>query len=187
MTTIDAKEQLLQTVIKMMEDTKDISKITNRQIAAEADVNSALINYYFQSKDNLLLEAVNTHMENLYKDIMESISSESNPVIRLKSMLMKFLELGISQYKFAKIPVSEEMKTGGITTNKMIQQTLKEIYKEEKSDFELQILASQILLPIQMIYLHIDEYKNYLNVNSTDTQILYQLINTIFTNLNISE
>ncbi|MDQ0361982.1 TetR/AcrR family transcriptional regulator [Breznakia pachnodae] len=187
MTTIDAKEQLLQTVIKMMKNTKDINKITNRQIAAEADVNSALINYYFQSKDNLLLEAVNTHMENLYKDIMESISNESNPVTRLKSMLMKFLELGISQYKFVKIPVSEEMKTGGITTNKMIQQTLKEIYKEDKSDFELQILASQILLPLQTIYLHIDEYKNYLDVTLDNTQILHQLVDSIFTNLNINE
>ena len=52
--SIDAKERIMNTMVKLLLERKDVNKITTREIAKLANVNSASINYYYQSKDNLV-------------------------------------------------------------------------------------------------------------------------------------
>ena len=49
MDNTEAKKRILETVVSAMQENQDIGKLTNRQIAEKAGVNSALINYYFKS------------------------------------------------------------------------------------------------------------------------------------------
>lgn len=44
----DAQKKILDTVVTAMQENQNIEKLTNRQIAERAGVNSALINYYFK-------------------------------------------------------------------------------------------------------------------------------------------
>ena len=76
MDNTEAKKRILETVVSAMQENQDIGKLTNRQIAEKAGVNSALINYYFKSKDNLLIEAVNICMGNLFENIIQKTSKE---------------------------------------------------------------------------------------------------------------
>ena len=115
-----------------MQENQDIGKLTNRQIAEKAGVNSALINYYFKSKDNLLIEAVNICMGNLFENIIQKTSKEIDPLLRLESMIKEIVCLGYNHYPLAKITVDNELNGGGIITNKMIQPVLKEIFKQSK-------------------------------------------------------
>ena len=77
MDNTEAKKRILETVVSAMQENQDIGKLTNRQIAEKAGVNSALINYYFKSKDNLLIEAVNICMGNLFENIIQKTSKET--------------------------------------------------------------------------------------------------------------
>jgi len=54
----ETKERLIQTTIDLLEDVDEVNDITVRQIAERAGVGIGSINYHFQSKDNLLNEAV---------------------------------------------------------------------------------------------------------------------------------
>lgn len=45
----------------------DIAGATNRQVAAEADVNIAASNYYFRSKDNLIRQVMHQALVNAFR------------------------------------------------------------------------------------------------------------------------
>ena len=162
MDNTEAKKRILETVVSAMQENQDIGKLTNRQIAEKAGVNSALINYYFKSKDNLLIEAVNICMGNLFENIIQKTSKEIDPLLRLESMIKEIVCLGYNHYPLAKITVANELNGGGIITNKMIQPVLKEIFKQSKDEYEIKILAAQILLPVQVIFLNASAYQKYL-------------------------
>lgn len=53
------KDKIINTTYRLMLDNDDISSITVRMIAAETDVNVALVNYHFKNKDNLFNEVIN--------------------------------------------------------------------------------------------------------------------------------
>ncbi|MBT3317625.1 CerR family C-terminal domain-containing protein [bacterium] len=57
MSVNDTKEQLLDTAERLFAD-KGYESVSVRDIAAEADVNLAAINYHFQGKDNLYQEVL---------------------------------------------------------------------------------------------------------------------------------
>ena len=66
MDNTEAKKRILETVVSAMQENQDIGKLTNRQIAEKAGVNSALINYYFKSKV----------IHHLFKSIVSNQNSE---------------------------------------------------------------------------------------------------------------
>ncbi|MDT3426711.1 AcrR family transcriptional regulator [Paenibacillus forsythiae] len=55
----DTKQQILDATVELIRK-GGVECVTLRQIAAKAEVNLALVNYYYRSKDNLLIEAVRT-------------------------------------------------------------------------------------------------------------------------------
>ena len=173
MDNTEAKKRILETVVSAMQENQDIGKLTNRQIAEKAGVNSALINYYFKSKDNLLIEAVNICMGNLFENIIQKTSKE-------------IVCLGYNHYPLAKITVANELNGGGIITNKMIQPVLKEIFKQSKDEYEIKILAAQILLPVQVIFLNASAYQKYLQCDIKNVMVEQEkLIDIIFKNLSL--
>lgn len=186
MDNTEAKDKILDTVVNIMQQGQDIEKLTNRQIAEKAGVNSALINYYYKSKDNLLLEAVNVCMGNLFENIIQKTSKEIDPLVRLKSLINEILSLGYAHYPLAKITVTNELSSGGIITNKMIQPVLKEIFQQSKTEYEIKILAAQLLLPIQVVFLNATAYQKYLECDIQNVVAEQdKLIDVIFKNLSI--
>ncbi len=75
-----------------------ISGITTRRIAQEAEVNSAAVNYYFGSKDNLIDNALNMTLEHAFKDWMMILDLEELDIpVRIYCLLDYTME-GILKY-----------------------------------------------------------------------------------------
>ncbi len=181
---LSAKERILETVVSLLKEKKDISKITNRQIASLSGVNSALINYYFQSKENLLNTAVGICMGNVFKEIIENAEKDDvDPILRLKNMIKAIAEVGFNNYSLTEITVATEMKDGCLTTNKMILPILREIFGNSKTEFELKLIACQLLIPVQTIFLHAGTYKNYLLCDLFDDENRNELLDKMLDNL----
>ncbi|MCG8541796.1 MAG: TetR/AcrR family transcriptional regulator, partial [Clostridia bacterium] len=76
---IDAKERIMNTMVELLLERKDVNKITTREVAKLANVNSASINYYYKSKDNLVFKAVEICIENIAKKLFfKDIQDEHN-------------------------------------------------------------------------------------------------------------
>lgn len=157
-----AKERILQTVLNLLIEKKDISKLTNRQIAEMAEVNSALINYYYQSKENLFKVAVEACMGDIFKEIIEKSTGDGQPTMRLKRMIKEIADISFSNYALAGLALKYDMSNGSLSTTQMILPLLKEIYENSKTESELKVIGLQIIIPFQSLFINVDVYKNYL-------------------------
>lgn len=164
----DAKDRIMNTVVGLMLEQKDMSKITNREIAKLAGVNSALINYYYQSKENLLNQAVGLCMSQMAGHLLTGETKNVEPLTRLKNMLRGISEFAVEHRFLSEISISGELKGGNENTVRPILPLLKEIFGDKKTELELKLLALQIIIPLQVILLNPKEYKKSLGVDVTD-------------------
>ena len=81
------KDKILNTTYRLMLNNDDISSITVRMIAAEADVNVALVNYHFKNKDTLFNEVINQILIRA-KEFFSILDDETKPT---KQRLFDFL------------------------------------------------------------------------------------------------
>jgi len=71
--------------------------VTVRKVASLADVNIAMINYYFGSKENLMNEAVQTIISTLQKSFNVLYDENMTPRERLKAFLVRYAK-GLQTY-----------------------------------------------------------------------------------------
>jgi len=164
----DAKKRIMNTVIKLLLEQKDVSRITIRQIAKEANVNSALINYYFQSKENLLNMAVEICMTDIANEMFEKNSNTDDPVVRLKTMIKDISAFAFNNYFLSEIAISAELKNGCFTTTRIILPVLSEVFNREKTESELKIIALQLIVPLQVLFLNAKKYNAILESDIFD-------------------
>jgi AcrR family transcriptional regulator len=179
----DAKERIMDTMIRLLLEQQDINKITTRQIAEMANVNSALINYYFQSKENLLNKAVEICMANIANTMSEEDTESDTPEIRLRKMIKTISTFSINNYFLAEIVISSELKEGSLSTIQKITPLLKEIYKEEKTESELKLMTVQLIVPIQVMFLYGKKYTGYLGKDIFDQKQRDELLDEMIDNI----
>ena len=180
--TPDAKERIMNTVVRLMMEQKDMSKITNRDIAALAGVNSALINYYYQSKENLLNLAVGRCMADMAGGLLAGDLNNMPPVQRLKHILRSISKFAVEYRFLSEISINGELKGGNENTVRTILPTLKEIFAD-KTEKELKLAALQIIVPMQVILLHQAAYKKALDVDFTDMENGFRTLDTLIDNV----
>ena len=78
-TTVDSREKLLEAALRLFASS-GVASVSVRDIAREAGVNSALVGYYFRSKEGLLCQLYRCHSEPLNAErvrLLESFSRGS--------------------------------------------------------------------------------------------------------------
>src|SRR5437764_8311955 len=123
--------------------TEGLENVTLRKIAAFAEVNLALINYYFGSKDKLINEALKVLQASFREAFLILDDLSIPPKERLKTFMIQYVnsvlkypglvrEILESNISFeSQIEYKNYMKTMGFTK---IKDTLKEITGEEDQD-----------------------------------------------------
>jgi len=140
---LTTKGNILKSTLELI-TTEGLEHVTSRKIAALADVNLALINYYFGSKDQLVNEALKILLAS-FKEfffILDDLSIP--PIARLKTFITQYASsvlkypalvreiLGKGHISFeSQHEYKNYMRTMGV--NK-IKDTLKEITGEEDSN-----------------------------------------------------
>lgn len=71
----NTKNQLIQSVIELLQECNDVSEITSRKITERAKVNLSTINYHFASKDELINSAVNKLIRDVADIYFEDIKN----------------------------------------------------------------------------------------------------------------
>ena len=181
---IHTKEKIMNTVVDLLNDIDDPSKITIRQIAERAEVSIGLINYHFQTKETLLHQAVVSLMSgvasklsNLDRDKFE------DPEIKLKSILKELSDAAIQNSKFHKISVSYELLHGNIQTPLYYVPLLREIYKDQKDEIQLRIIALQLNSILQISFLRSSAFQLYTGIDIYNKSQRDKLIDTCVDNL----
>jgi AcrR family transcriptional regulator len=89
---VNSKQVIMEASMKLME-TKDFNSITIREIAVEAGVNVAAVNYHFGNKTklfNLLMEEYWEEMMGFYKELLEVKEITMDTAIAFGIKVLKF-------------------------------------------------------------------------------------------------
>jgi len=133
---------------------EDPDRITIRQIAEQAEVGIGLVNYHFQSKENLFKQAVDTAAGQIEDRWQHSLDPTiADPVERLKAMLKANARVGTDNLKYARISIQHELLHGEISVPQVILPVLREIYAGEKDEPAVRMIAFSLVTTLQVIFL----------------------------------
>ena len=178
---LNAKERILQAAIELL---AEFETITVRQIAERAEVGIGSINYHFQSKDNLLNEAVGRMMGDQAARWYEPLEeAEGDPVNRLKMLLKDTSNIAFRHAKLSRIAISHALLQGNMEPAQLILPILRDIYGNTKDERELRLIAFQLITTTQVIFLRASAFRLYAGINVFDEKQRNESIETLVDNL----
>jgi AcrR family transcriptional regulator len=168
---LETKERILQTTMALLNEVEDIGTITMRQIAERAQVGIGSINYHFQSKDNLLNEAVGRMMGDQASRWYEPFDKEEiDPVSRLKMLLIDTANIAFRYEKLSRIAVSHALMQGNMEPAQLILPILRDIYGGSKDEVELRLVAFQLITATQVMFLRAPAFRLYSGIDIFDEE-----------------
>ncbi|QOR35168.1 TetR family transcriptional regulator [Clostridium sp. 'deep sea'] len=171
-----AKDKVFQAAMELVLEGKNDKQITTREIALKAGVNLALINYYYQSKENLLSQVVGSLMGDVIEKLNPNNRADTDAQTRLRSILFSTADAAFKYPSICKIAISQELKSGCQNSCKLVIPILKEIMTElDESD--LNIIAMQLMIPFHHIVLEPELYSRYLDTDFANEKMRKQKIN----------
>jgi AcrR family transcriptional regulator len=88
----DAREQLLDVAITLFAE-RGITNTTVAQIAAAGSVTSAMVHYWFQTRDRLLDAVVDERLAPLFREIWDSAGFTGRPLETVDGIVRRMLEV----------------------------------------------------------------------------------------------
>ena len=174
-TTIDKKEHIVNTAIELFAD-RGFEGTSMRDLAAAAEVNIAMINYYFGSKENLLNSMVEYRVGYSLEALEEIVKDNTlTPLKKIRKAVAIHLESVRENLKFHKIVYHEIMLSQRPETNEVLRklltkkkQTLVNIIEEgiKSGDFrsvDIQLTLASIFGVVNQVYLSKTICKMYTN------------------------
>lgn len=172
----NTKEKIFQAAMELVTTGRPEQQITTREIAAKAGVNLALVNYYYQSKENLLNQVVGTMMGDIIEKSTQYDHADADAQTRLRNMLLATANVAFKYRNICKIAISLELKSGCGTSCKMAMPLIRELFPE-CGESDLSIIALQLMMPFHHIVLSPELYNRYLDTDFFDDQKREQKIN----------
>jgi AcrR family transcriptional regulator len=169
MTDQEAKTRILEATVALLNEGVEPAKITVRQIASRANVGIGSINYYFQSRDQLLHQAVMRITGNIAAAWYEPAQHQSlDPATRLKRLFKESAVVLMRYRKFAELSIAYDLLHGDLQVPTLLLPLLREIFGSRKNEVELRLLAFQLIVSTQVAYLRSDALERYTGINFGD-------------------
>ncbi|MGG6311214.1 TetR/AcrR family transcriptional regulator [Paenibacillus macerans] len=93
---LTTKQNIIQATLELIK-TEGADQVTLRKISAVANVNLALVNYYFGSKDKLINEALKLLLTSFQTNFEVLDDPSLNPKQKLKAFILKYVD-SVQQY-----------------------------------------------------------------------------------------
>jgi len=162
----NTKDQLIKSVIELLEECNDVSEITSRKITERAKVNLSTINYHFASKDELISIAVNKLIGDVADTYFQDIkNSDKAPRKKLRDFLSRISDIVVDYKKYTKKMMPYILLKEEFTQVIDILPLVKECFHGSKSDEECKIISYQLISFMQLVFYRADEFKAFSKIN----------------------
>ncbi len=161
----DTKKKILESTIQLLEKFENPEDITIRRIAETAGIGVGLINYHFGSRDKLINEAISQKISLLAGDMADPLMEITDSILYLKQMLIIMSDLAVKNSKLNKISVKYELLNGDFRICLTLLPILRKIFGDKKSESEIRLIAFQIIVTTQTIYIRQETFYLYSGIN----------------------
>lgn len=158
----DIRRKIIDATIGLMKEHGDISLITMRDIAARAGTGAGLINYHFQTKENLIsvcsLEMIGSALAQMQA---MSQAMQMTAVERLFQLSKGIAEFMAMNEGIARVSITSDITSPKASDNTaqlawMLLPLVKEICGPGKSDTELMLMLHAFISAIESAFLRRD-------------------------------
>lgn len=159
MKNINVKDKIMDAATNLIGECVSIENVTIRDIAAKAGVGVGLINYHFQTKENLINQCVQKIIGNvIYKfhALYQSLTME--PLDKLRFMAKSTCSFLVQNQGISRTSILSDLFAGSCSDNtsqtiEAYLPVMREIYGESKSDKELYLSAYILISTLQSVFL----------------------------------
>lgn len=170
------RENIIQTTTQLIKEYEDINKITIRDIAERSEVGVGLVNYHFQTKENLIdicvLKIVSQFIEEIER-LYENL--DMAPLDKLKYVFKAKCSFIVANPILSKTSMILDLNSASLEDNthqaaKLHFKVLKEIYGDRKTDSELFTILHIIMSSIQVAFLRNNVIRTHTNMDFYDQE-----------------
>lgn len=173
------REKLLVAAEKLMEQYDDPFKVTSRQIASEAGMQAAMINYCFGSRENLIYQVFQNKYENTLKDAdVIDIVTDNNltPKDKLKKLHFIVARFLVNDFKFTKAITSFVLFNRDLSKDAFSLKYVIEHYNGSKTKEECKLIAYELSTMMQLIIYRCEDFEKDMGINLHNEEVLRHYI-----------
>jgi AcrR family transcriptional regulator len=179
----ETKKKILEVTGALLDLVENPDEITIRRIAERAGIGVGLINYHFTSREKLMNEAISAKIESL-AGVLENINEyKDDPLNYLKEMLINMSDSAMKNRRLNRISAEYDLLKGDFKICLYLLPILRKIFMHRRSETELRLIAFQIIVTTQSIYLRQDAFHMLTGINIEIKGERDSLINSIVDNL----
>lgn len=143
------KDLIIDKLIEMIQSGFALEAITIRKIAYKSNVSNGLINYYFETKEQLIYEAISRMLDQYVKATLAMrLQEEKDPKVRLRLFICGVSELLGKYPSYSKIMVENDFLSPTFATARGITHIVREIFPEA-SEAEVNWTSVMVIAPLQ--------------------------------------
>ncbi len=124
----DRAEELAAVALDLFAE-RNLASVTIKDIARKADVNAALIYYYFENKEDLFRASIEYAVDQVFKNFRQLQSRHDSPVDIIDDWLDNHVQLFAPIHKFVKISLDY---SGSSANMPLIDRQIRQFYDEEQ-------------------------------------------------------
>lgn len=188
----DKKNEIIQATIRLIQEKgSNPDDITVREICKEAGVGVGIINYYFESKDNLIAQCVQQIIGNVIAHFGEALAPwpATSAMERLKYAANATFSFLYANENISRISILTDMTTGkaGDNTEQTIAAYLplvEAVCRERGSETDAQRMTILLCMGLQGYFLRTERIKAELGIDLHDAaerqKVVDELIDCLF-------
>jgi AcrR family transcriptional regulator len=185
---LSVQDKIILATIDCIEE-EGINAVTTRSIAKKANVNSASINYYFGTKDNLLQKTFESRLSHVKSDLKEIIEhNKDNADLAVKDFLAYTFEGMIRYPGFMKANFYEAFINNNYdgTSVKWINDTLNSLLENMKQNNpeinleDIKLSMTQMISSILLVGLMPNLFNDFLGMDIRDAESQKKYIDYLF-------
>ena len=160
----NVKDKIMDATIELIEECVSIENVTVRDITAKVGVGVGLINYHFQTKDNLINQCVQKIIGNVinrFDALYQSLTQEPKDKLRfLAKLTCLFLveNQGISRVSIISDLIAGNCSDNTSQTIKAYLPVMREICGKVKSEEEIYLSTHILITTLQSAFLRRDVF-----------------------------
>lgn len=170
------QESIIEVTTELIKKYGDTNMITIREIAASAKVGVAMINYHFQTKENLINQCIMKMIQSTIEQMSLYSQNADMPAIdKIRELGKGIATFMVANPGFSKISMTNDIISASISDNsaqiiQMLFPLVREIYGDKKTDQELYFMLHMLVSSIVLGFLRKDVLKQLINFDFTDTK-----------------
>ncbi len=179
------KERILRAALELIREEAAFEKVSMRRVAEKAGVAVSMVNYHFQTKQNLIDRAVQEFVGSVIEDSTPGESeAHANPVEEMRAHLRGAAEFVAGNPGISRVSIFRDLQAGELGDNssqvaETVFRQLKPIFEDRKSEQELRVMAQLQVAAVQQLFLRAEVNRELTGLDfydDHDRQILLDIV-----------